>query len=130
VYRFAKRSVVHAWIACVAILFSVLAPALSQAFEAPAGPAESVEICTSTGPKFVSITRADSAQFLLDCMMGKSKHCGYCAVHDHPLALLPPANSLAASIATLSLSPPLFYRARHTLFAWTVAQSRAPPAST
>jgi len=125
-YRLAKRSVMHAWIACVAILFGALAPALSHSFSPPSQAFAGAEICTSTGLKFVAPAIGGPAKLFLDTALDKPKHCGDCVLHALALGLLP-SGALFAMLEPHALFPFLFYQAHSPLFPWTVASSRAPP---
>ncbi|MEO7496168.1 MAG: DUF2946 domain-containing protein [Massilia sp.] len=118
-----------AWIACFAMLFAALAPSLSHAMSASRGDARA-EICSVGGMKFVSVG--------VDALAGADssahdtvhlEHCPFCATHAGSFVLPSPAGLTIALADTRESLPFLFLRAPHPLAIWTVAQSRAPPAS-
>jgi hypothetical protein len=125
-FKLARQRVLHVWIALLAILFSAMAPALSQAMAAPGSAAPSMEICTMDGLKAMPPDAADTtdgppaAHFL--------KHCSFCLSHSTPPALPPPGGFVIAGTSSVEPYPPLFYQAAHALFPWTAANPRAPPA--
>lgn len=115
------------WMACLAILLSALAPAISHAVQRDA-PEGWVEICSVTGAKMVRVDDASTPKpGTEESQSHVFKHCPYCSVHTDALGL-PPAPP--ASLALMSLDtfvPALFLLAPRTLFAWASAQPRAPP---
>ena len=125
-FKPARPRVLHVWIALLAILFSVLAPAFSQAGALPMRTAAPMEICTMDGIRTMTPDSQDQdappAGHLL-------KHCSYCFSHSPPATLPPPTALLITSAGGTAPYPPLFYQAAHALFPWTAANPRAPPAS-
>ena len=118
-----------AWIACFAMLFAALAPSISHAWSLAQGEVWT-EICSVGGTKRVSV----SAQHGSTTDPAKTdaahlKHCAFCATHAGSLALPPGAGLTIALIDTQDSLPFLFFQSPHPLAIWTVAQSRAPPAS-
>lgn len=125
-FKPARPRVLHVWIAMLAILFSVLAPAFSQAGAVPARAVAPMEICTMDGIRTMTPDRPDQdappAGHLL-------KHCSHCCSPSPPAALPPPTSLAMTSAGGAEPYPPLFYQAAHALFPWTAAKPRAPPAS-
>jgi Protein of unknown function (DUF2946) len=124
-FKPARQRALHVWIALLAILFSALAPALSQAVAAPAPFAGQMEICTMDGIRSISPDDPGTGAPPSDHFQ---KHCSICLTHPAPPALLPPTAFVIASAASVQPWPPLFYQAPHALFPWTAASPRAPPA--
>jgi hypothetical protein len=117
-----------AWIACLAILFNALAPLVSHAMEA-AGPAPAVmqmEVCTAMGMEMVPVVLSAD-----DGSSGKLQkhlnHCGYCVFHATAHGVPPPLGASFVPAAGRDAWPPLYYRSSRPLFAWALAQPRAPP---
>jgi hypothetical protein len=119
------------WIACLAILFNAFAPIMAQAQGHAGGMAASMqmEVCTALGMEVMSVPldagRPGAAA--ADGHKG-SAHCGYCVVHGSlpglPASLPRPA---AVSVADAVRPAPSRF-VPHTLFPWSPAQARAPPA--
>ncbi|CDG83149.1 putative uncharacterized protein [Janthinobacterium agaricidamnosum NBRC 102515 = DSM 9628] len=118
----------HAWIACLAILFSALAPSISHALAAAAsggrGPVLA-EICSADGVQYASLS--DSGHPGPDTAMDM-QHCPYCATHAGSFALLPPSLARFSAIGGHDVYPVLFYDPPQPLFSWTAARPRGPPA--
>jgi hypothetical protein len=117
-----KRSVLHLWIAILAILFSALAPAVSQALTQPERYPGLGEMCTMQGR-----SAPDQAPAKSDPLTHHMKNCPYCATHGGSFALLPPAPLSVQVLDGHDLYPPLYYRAPAPLFNWAAAQPRGPP---
>ena len=122
-----QRTVV-AWIACLAALLATLAPSIAQALQR-GEPGAWIEVCTVLGSKLVAVdgTTDDSAP------KGPAKHplqhCSYCSLHVTALGLPPASLSLPPLVPLgLAAAPELMLQAPRTLFAWAIAQPRAPPA--
>lgn len=112
------------WVACLAILMSVLAPTLSLAFGSSA--MDWSQICSTTNTTADATLSRDSRQ--PTPVAHVFEHCPYCSLHGH-LAGLPPAPLDIDVLLPLSFeAPALFFSAPRTLHAWVVAQPRAPPA--
>jgi hypothetical protein len=121
-----------AWIACLAILFNALAPLVSHAMEA-AGSAPAVmqmEVCTAMGMEMVPVVLSASSDGD-DASSGKLQknlnHCGYCVFHASAHGLPPPMAASFVPAAGRDAWPPLYYHSSRPLFAWALAQPRAPP---
>lgn len=117
-----KRSMLHLWIAILAILFSALAPAISQALTKTERYLGLGEICTVKG-----VSSTDQAPAKSDPLTHHMKNCPYCATHGGSFALLPPALLSVQVLDGHDLYPPLYYRAPAPLFNWAAAQPRGPP---
>ncbi|ATQ76786.1 hypothetical protein CR152_21395 [Massilia violaceinigra] len=121
-----RANVLASWLAVLAMLVAVLAPALSHAFAANAGaPYPPADICRagSAAAPAVGLPAGDAAPTPHD---GKLKHCPYCH-HSNGMLLLPQAPcqlALAVADAPPTARLPDAPKAR---FAWTAAQARGPP---
>ncbi len=125
--RSSTTQLVHAWIALAAFVFGLFAPALSHAFAAPQRAMPASQVCTAMGIVMMPMAD-DSAERKAGATPGMA-HCDLCCSHHAPVMLpTPPALPLDMSGARDSY-PPLFYQSPSPQFAWTQAQSRAPPAS-
>ncbi|MFC0132847.1 DUF2946 domain-containing protein [Massilia eurypsychrophila] len=126
------RRITHrfaAWIACFAMLVAALAPSVSHALSMSRGGTWS-EICSVGGTKFVKVSLDQGG--IADPATQDSihlEHCPFCATHAGSFALPPNAGFILPLIETQDTHPFLFFQAPHPLAIWTVAQSRAPPAS-
>lgn len=107
------------WLACLAVLFGALAPALSHAPQMrTGGPLQ--DLCSTTG------TRAD-APGSTEPGIRAGQHCPYCTLHLPDLAPAP-----ASCGSERSTEPPAAPRAPcflapHARHAWACANPRAPP---
>jgi hypothetical protein len=126
--NFMKRSTLPLWIALMAILFSALAPSISQAVNASSGKSIFAEICTVNGAKVVAVD-GDTQKPANDPLQHHMKHCPYCGTHGGTFALLPPAAIEFAVLGGPDRHPSLFYQAPAPLFAWSAAHPRGPPAA-
>lgn len=110
----------------MAFVFSLFAPALSHAFAPPQLSAHTSEICTAAGMVMMSVTdEVDGARGAMPDMT----HCDLCCSHHAPVVLPSPPDLPPLVILARETYPPLFYQSPSPQFAWTPAQSRAPPAS-
>jgi hypothetical protein len=132
---FRKNSRFIALIACLAMLLSILAPAISHAMDSRQGDALLVEVCSATGSKSAIAIQLNfeatpgQTQDNQDSQNMSMQHCAYCVMHGGHIAL-PHAPQPLALIPNLSYSlPELFYHAPRPLFAWAPRQPRAPPYS-
>lgn len=110
------------WLALVAMLGLALAPTVSHALAA-SGPGNPwAEICSVAGGKTVAVdaagSRAEAGAHLGHCPL-----CGQ--VGDVPA--LPGAEYRPVRVDVAQYHPALLLHAPRTLFAWAVAQPRAPP---
>ena len=120
------RFALPAWIALVAFVFGLFAPALSHAFVPKQLPGHASQICTAAGMVMVPVA-GDPSQ---DAgAVPDMTHCDLCCSTASP-ALLPDRPTLPPLVIQgRDTHPPLFYQSPSPQFAWTPAQSRAPPAS-
>jgi hypothetical protein len=123
-YRRARLAM-HAWIAIMAILLTVLAPSVNHLLP-QASAAQTLELCTSHGLKLVADTGHAPGQ-QGDPVQPGADHCAYCGVHAATHAAIPPSPAVAIAAGGNFSHPALFYHSPRLLFAWTVASSRAPP---
>lgn len=121
------------WVACCVILLGGLAPTLSPAFAADV-PDGWIEICSVTGSKLVRVDAGDAlspgAADPGDSRAHALEHCPYCSTHTTVPGLPPTAPAGLILDAQEHRVPALFLAAPRTLFAWAIAQSRAPPLKT
>lgn len=123
----------HAWIACLAILFNALAPSLAHAVATFAGDGGGtgarMEICSMNGYQPTTAT-ADPMHAPDGAPHAQAaQHCPFCATHAGHFALPPSPVSAPLPDPGPAARPPLFHRAPHPLFAWIAANPRAPPAA-
>jgi len=123
--RSSTSQLVRAWIALAAFLFSLFAPALSHAFAPAQLPAHLNEICTAAGVVMMPVAdQPDGDPGAMPAMT----HCDLCCSQHAPV-MLPSPPDLPLAIVAHDPYPRLFYQSPSPQFAWTPAQSRAPPAS-
>lgn len=126
-HKLIRQRLVVAWIALLGVLFAALAPPLSQAMAPVVAAPGEVQICTAQG--MVTITLDDAGPVkrvpVPDPM---PKHCPCCVAHGGAPGM-PPVQAFVLPVLRQATSlPSLFYRSAAPLFAWTVANPRAPPA--
>ncbi len=129
-YSLARRRLTL-WIAMLAILFSALAPAVSQALAVNRASAGWAEICTAAGSKLVQLgveQPGGQPQPASDPLSHHLKNCPYCAAHAGGPALAPPPTIVFAVLGGHDVFPLLFYTAPSVQFAWSPAAPRGPPA--
>lgn len=129
-YRITRHLHAYAWIAALAILFNALAPVVSQAqarTRSSAG-ATQMEICTAMGVAMVSMPASNNAPDH-DHLLKAMSHCAYCGTHAGSFGLPPHAAPIFAVQGGHDVFPPLFYQSPATLFTWSRAHARAPPAT-
>jgi hypothetical protein len=115
----------HAWIAVMAILLNVLAPAFNHLLPT-ASAAQPLELCTSHGVQLVADAGHAPGKQGAPLHAG-NEHCAYCGVHAASHAAIPPSPAVVLAQAGGFGPPSLFYQSPRLLFAWTLASSRAPP---
>lgn len=123
--RPSTQQVLRAWIALLAFMFGLFAPALSHAF-APQASLHTSEICTAAG--MVMMPVADGSGQDSGAAYGMP-HCDVCCSHQAPLLLPSLLEAPPLVVEGRGTYPSLFYQSPSPQFAWTPAQSRAPPAS-
>ena len=109
----------------MAFVFSLFAPALSHAFAPPQLLVHTSEICTAAG--MVMLPVADNPDKHPGAMPDMT-HCDLCCSQHAPV-VLPAPPDLPLAIVAHDTYPPLFYQSPSPQFAWTPAQSRAPPSN-
>jgi hypothetical protein len=128
--KFLRRTRLHIWIACFAILLNALAPSVSHALAALRGAPTLVEVCSVAGSKMVAVDQAapDGAPSSSDSVLHHLEHCPYCINHAGS-AMPPPALPTPFAVrGGHDVFPSLFYHAPTPLFSWSAANPRAPPA--
>ncbi len=115
------------WVACLAILWGGLAPALSHLVQ-PDVPAGWAEVCSVTGAKRVRLEdgAASDPAAPADSRLHADIHCPYCALHVDALGLPPAAPASPALLAPGLPRPEPVQLAPRTPRAWASAQPRAP----
>lgn len=110
----------------LAILFGALAPSISHALAAADASSGTVEICTVTGEKLVTLNVADSGKTPFPAKHSM-EHCAFCGSHAgfHALTVAPFITVLRD--AGRDIYPPLFYSAPQSQHAWSAAKPRGPP---
>lgn len=120
-----RRHLLTSWIACLAILFGALAPAVSHAFTRAAPQEMRFPVCSALGHTAdITIELAPAG---IDPGATPFKHCPFCVDQHHAPGLLPQAPAVLAAVGGAVL-PTLFYQAPEPLFPWAATRSRAPPA--
>ncbi len=116
------------WIACFAILMASLAPSISHAVAAAHGtPNAWMEVCTVAGSKMVMVDVEQTAPATNEQSV-HFEHCPFCLSHAGTVGLPPAADFVMPVVSGDHVLPSLFYQSSRPLFAWAVAQPRAPPA--
>lgn len=119
-----------AWAACLAILLSALAPAVSHALAAARGGGIAwMEVCSVAGIKLV---QADAGMKKPGAptsheALAQAGHCPFCSTHASSFGLPPAAAIVFQPGDPERARPLLFYRSPKPLPIWSGAQSRAPP---
>ena len=112
------------WLAIASVLLLNLLPTLSRLAD-PVRSAQWVELCR--GASIVWVNLADAAQSGSERSVPSTLDHLFCTIHvdmDVPTTPVLPVPLMAAWRAFL---PAAFLQAPHTLYAWRVAQARAPP---
>jgi hypothetical protein len=125
--RSSTRQVLRAWIALLAFVFSLFAPALSHAFAPQRMAMPAGEVCTAMGMVMLPMAASPDDK---NAAAGKGKgmaHCDLCCSHQAPVMLPAPPDLPLKLGGARDTYPPLFYQSPSPQFAWTPAQSRAPP---
>ncbi len=127
--KLTRRTKLHIWIACIAILLNVLTPSISHALSSINHGRNWIEVCTVDGTKVIAADQAALMKSPLGALFHHLEHCPFC-VSD---ASAPPLPGLAvapfAIAGAYSLLPGLYYRAPAPLFSYSQSNPRAPPAS-
>lgn len=115
-----------AWFALVAIWALALVPTVSRALAFAAGDGLWAEVCTTQGPRFVSLDERGSPSPQATHAL---EHCKFCTAGFDGAAPLPAVAPAWQLPQTRAAVPRLFLQAPRPLFAWRRAQPRAPPAA-
>lgn len=118
-----------AWLASLAIVLNLLAPAISHAMTAN-DDVLLMEVCSAAGNKSAIAIPLNTGQPADSTdSQNAMQHCPYCLTHAGSFALMADAQPLFLD-KNLSYSlPKLFYHAPRPLFAWAANNPRAPPIS-
>lgn len=115
------------------MLALAMLPTVSRAMASAQGDGSGwIEVCTAQGMMRMALDGATgdlpSGPVPPGSASGHLDHCPYCSLTAQAVGL-PPAPPLAPDLsACAGHLPPLFLLAPRTLFAWSSAQPRAPPA--
>ena len=117
------------FIALLAIIMLALAPTVSKLITANRLNVNLVEVCTTEGTKWLSISdlvQASSANNdHVPASINDHGDCYYCNLQTSKF--LPSVVNPCITSKLAAILPPLFYQAPKPLFAWTHSRSRAPP---
>jgi hypothetical protein len=118
-----------AWFAAIAMLFATLAPAVSQAVSINQVLKDGLTpICTHAGLKWVDVATGEVRESPPDAGgAGHLERCPFCLTSPPGLPTTH-ANVTFAQPVFPGESPYLFEHAPRTLFVWSRANPRAPPA--
>lgn len=128
-----RRKRLGTWIAILAMLMTALAPTLSHALSAWRGTeANRIDICTVADDKSLTSNGVGQPDKPAPKEGGgaPSMDCAYCLMQSDNVALPPSWPDAMLSVDAGDCMPALFYQSANPLFAWVVAQPRAPPAGT
>lgn len=129
-----------AWIASLAILLNALVPTVAHALTFWAGiPPLVIEVCSTEGRKLIKLDQLDGSKATKNQATSKTgqsdnskaksgEHCPYCLTHSGSFGL--PVDASASTLVVPARNadyPSLFYRSHSPLFAWAIANPRAPP---
>lgn len=118
-----------AWVACIVILLSSLAPSISHALAAP-GTLVTIwsEICAAEGIK--NLEAANEARRDSSSPAKQSLHlddCPYCRLQADAPGFLPGGEAALFIVDSSFPFPFLFYQSPRPLFVWASARPRGPP---
>lgn len=113
------------WIAIFAILFSALAPGMSQAFTRAEQTSQLIAICTSTGMKYVKAPSAIAQDTELESS-SDSTECSYCQATQHLVCLLS-NHTQRQHVAHIAFQSTPVQSPAYAALNWRLPQSRAPP---
>ena len=116
------------WIVSATILCGALTPVMSHAQPGQGGK-RFHEVCTAKGVQRIPVQDEPPLRGKGSSEHKVMQHCLFCVSHAGTQGLLPPADFVLRLPAYgLRSYPPRYFNASRPLFAWTVAQPRAPPA--
>ena len=118
------------FIALLAMVMLALAPTVSKVIAAERIDSNLVEVCTTEGIKWVSVSEASQHVLSGHEPTPSSWHdhggdCPYCNLQT--TKFLSSVVQSCVTTKSVALLPPLFYQAPKPLFAWAHSRSRAPP---
>jgi hypothetical protein len=103
-------------------------PAMSQALAADTqGGTPVLLLCSTDGPRLQTVEIDQHPHSTPADHIGHLEHCPFCLTHAGSFGLPPSPAVVVAVTVGEDVRPPLFFHAPRLLFAWTPAQSRAPP---
>ena len=119
------------FIALLAMVMLALAPTVSKVIAAERIDSNLVEVCTTAGTKGLSASELGQAASAGHDQGPSSLHdhggdCPYCNLQT--TKFLSSVVQSCTTTRSVTLLPPLFYKAPKPLFAWAHSRSRAPPA--
>ena len=119
------------FIALLAMVILALAPTVSKVIAAERIDSNLVEVCTTEGTKWLSASELGQAASAVHDQGPSSLHdhggdCPYCNLQT--TKFLSSVVQSCTTTRSVTLLPPLFYKAPKPLFAWAHSRSRAPPA--
>ncbi len=120
------------FIALLAMVMLALAPTVSKVIAAERIDSSLVEVCTTEGIKWVSVSEASEHALTGHDQGPLSAHdhggdCPYCNLQ--ATKFLSSVVQSCATTKSVALLPPLFYQPPKPLFAWALQPARAPPLS-
>src|SRR5690606_1422637 len=115
-------------IACMAILFNAVAPAVSHALSSDQDNTTTwMQVCTVAGVKLIPLDIGDRPDTPPNNAATTMEHCAYCFNHTDAWAIPSAPYAFSAYLKLSYQLPELFYHAPRPLFAWASANPRAPP---
>ena len=117
------------FIALLAMIMLALAPTVSKLITTNRSNVNLVEVCTTEGSKWLSISDLVQASSVnndhVPASINDHGECYYCNLQTSNF--LPSVVNPCITSKSAAILPPLFYQAPKPLFAWTHSRSRAPP---
>ncbi len=117
------------FIALLAMIMLALAPTVSKLITTNRLNVNLVEVCTTEGSKWLSISDLVQASSVnndhVPASINDHGECYYCNLQTSNF--LPSVVNPCITSKSAAILPPLFYQAPKPLFAWTHSRSRAPP---
>lgn len=107
------------------LLLASLAPGVARALAFSRGDTTSwAAVCSAQAGQQAGAANTGDPAGLAGHLL---THCPFCVLHNDSLAPPPSSGAVLPAGARGHAVPRLFFRAAHTLQAWTPAQARAPP---
>lgn len=127
-FRFRALRHLFSWIVSATILAGALTPMMSHGQPGQGGK-RFHEVCTAKGMQRIPVQDDAPVRGKGAAEHKVMQHCLFCVSHSGTQGLPPPADFVLRLPAYGGRSyPPLYFNASRPLFAWMVAQPRAPPA--